>query len=454
MMQSMQATGLGMFLSRRETVKHHDGKNNSSRNNNKEEEGTISTASVTEASRWSESLRSTSPHDSCNESTASFLTSHHEDEEDESSSHHGDENETCATDAISAFKVGGTGVEKVWFSSVTERFQRFCEHDEDQQSDVEDGADSDDDDHDDESSLVLGTVGPQRQDSTRFPMHESISTDEGLEDVFEVSDEDEDAPENDASQQSEEPQSSEQREEWFHDLTDAFQHYQDQTVALPKKQVTFGMNSCTYHECPYGPLTPQEVEDYWYEEEVLDFFRETTMIAGKALFFNTKGAGAQQDRIRTFSEAYQFCGTMAANATPATSSKNNNSKKSPSKQKLSRQERRVEQYHQKRLQQLYAQDNMVGLEHFVLAAIRGGPKRLRQFILDHSQSRIQREVVGHHSTPLGVGEESWPASMNSSSSENHHKTANILAHVSQCVSQPSSLLAHEMAVAHARAVRE
>ena len=243
-----RTTGLGMFLSRRETVKNNNAnssvvKNN---NNNKQDDGTVATASVTEASRWSLRSAATSLHDSfTNRSHGRFVDvgdSTHNAEEEEEQSVVAITEVKQEENAIEAFKaLNGAGVEKVWFTSVTERFQRFQQ---------EEGQEEEED-----TSLLLGTLSADELEQSQGSMH--FGPDE-LEDVFEVSDEDQESDESSSSSSSvpedddRDDQEEQQDPEWFDDADDAFHHYSTKRQTAPsspvvKKSVSFDLGCTKYH---------------------------------------------------------------------------------------------------------------------------------------------------------------------------------------------------------------
>lgn len=360
--------------------------------------------------------------------------------------------------AIEQFKTDEAGVEKVWFTSVTERFQRFSEN----QALPEEEEEFNDSPQEEVALDVVETANSEYHNTTY--LNEADDDDGGSS----TSSSDVDYQRQAMDAPAAAPQSP--HGVYVNELNEDFKDYGSEEKPMqPQKEVHFNDHCTVYFPSP--PLYPEDIENMWYEEEVLDLFRETTMIAAKALFFNANG---QRDRIKAFSDAYQFCSKKVQEQERKPEASKEEAKAAR------KRERQLVKQHESQLTQSYKQDNLVGLEHFVLTATRGGPKRLRQFILDHSNSRIQREVrpsgedfhaddqsvLSVHSVPnddqsvhsvLTIQSAPLPSSArssrNSSKGAQRKQRDTILAHVSQCMSQPTSRVAHLMAVAHHEAMK-
>jgi len=426
-MQSMEkATSLGTFLAahREETMNNY--MNYYNHNNINIHKKVNSDATVATVSVMTDAYSSIG----ASHNPAATSTSHY------------DEDENDDVDDNATFQSENDQAEKVWFSSITDRFQRFsgeapaAENDKKSSTTRTAAKRLEDDEQPEVTPQPTTTIKEDEEEQSRC----SSSTRRG-------------AP---------------PRPELFRNNS-AFQQFQEESHFHLKKTVTFDPDPPMVHSFPHASgLTPDEEEGLWYDTETIEFFREMNMVTAKALFFNTNehSVGTQRERVRTFVEFYQFCVDEAAREDGRQSKHGSSVKKQRTK-------------FRKRLAQVYHRDNVLGLESFVLTAKRGGAKTLRQFIFDHAFMRIQRELLlgndghdeeskdsddeeGHTEADISTNPADEPdvaagagtaASTTTTTTTPYHqmdKKAKILAHVSHAVSRPSCLLAHEMALAHAQ----
>eukprot|EP00527_Entomoneis_sp_CCMP2396_P004006 CAMPEP_0198149528 /NCGR_PEP_ID=MMETSP1443-20131203/47063_1 /TAXON_ID=186043 /ORGANISM="Entomoneis sp., Strain CCMP2396" /LENGTH=394 /DNA_ID=CAMNT_0043814605 /DNA_START=55 /DNA_END=1239 /DNA_ORIENTATION=+ len=393
----MNATRLSSFLSRLDVTKaprssRKDGESN-------EDDGTVQTASVTTASDSSIGLStifgegasrsvkscSSSANNSVKSSRSSRSSSarshHHRNNNKHEHHHEREDQDLTQIQEEKAFLqdegIINSNVEKVWFTSVNERFQRY------QKAQVfVDGNSSSDDDEDGETFDSL---------ATNTPLH-----------LLNSSNHHGDALERLVSEK-----------QYFAHLDQSFHSFCDaQTVEA--KKVRFNLDENVLIESPLGfLLEEEEIEESWYSEEQVDLFRENTVIVSRAFLLQNKPC------LQTFAAAFQFC------------SKKRNERSHKENTLL-----------RAKLAKLYMDNetsknnsHLVGLEHVCLTSIRGDVKKLRQFCLDHAWSIVQTR----EQTTGEVTEDQAHA---------------IIAHISQCVSKPSKVMAYEMAVAQAYALQQ
>ncbi|KAL7561443.1 hypothetical protein ACA910_010935 [Epithemia clementina (nom. ined.)] len=210
------------------------------------------------------------------------------------------------------------------------------------------------------------------------------------------------------------------------------------------------MNEWEYIDGP-GILTPEEWEACFYDKFDIKRFHEDSMRAGMSIFLQAKnktvagGSGPTSNRVAAWWNH--------------TVQNNSNNKATTSVGHREVADGLIQAYTTctgavseptmtntialvdlATLTRLYQQQaELPGLERFVLRSVRGEAPELCRFVLDHVQYSLQRAGTGQ-------------------SAHNKNKVlveqSTTLAHVSQCISRPSRILAHAMAKAQAAALKK
>ncbi|KAL7555474.1 hypothetical protein ACA910_006135 [Epithemia clementina (nom. ined.)] len=210
------------------------------------------------------------------------------------------------------------------------------------------------------------------------------------------------------------------------------------------------MNEWEYIDGP-GILTPEEWEACFYDKFDIKRFHEDSMRAAMSIFLQAKnktvagGSGPTSNRVAAWWNH--------------TVQNNSNNKATTSVGHREMADGLIQAYTTctgavseptmtntialvdlATLTRLYQQQaELPGLERFVLRSVRGEAPELCRFVLDHVQYSLQRAGTGQ-------------------SAHNKNKVlveqSTTLAHVSQCISRPSRILAHAMAKAQAAALKK
>ena len=223
-------------------------------------------------------------------------------------------------------------------------------------------------------------------------------------------------------------------------------------------KVRFCLEKNEYHLPTCNDLTDEEYELCWYTKEDTEKFREDMACAARSVFLKKKSwlSWLRTDSI-DFNEdadsilnAYDAC--MRKNFADETSSPRPPALRDASTAAIAFAK------HEEALCRMYStSEDLYGLEHFAVTLFRGGPQGRCRFVLEQGQVSIQQrkqEDEGGTSSCINsindVNDKSLPPRR---PSQEHDETkALTLAHVSQCISRPSRIFAHEMAKAQAKAM--
>ncbi|KAL7569634.1 hypothetical protein ACA910_008292 [Epithemia clementina (nom. ined.)] len=215
-----------------------------------------------------------------------------------------------------------------------------------------------------------------------------------------------------------------------------------------------------------------EMEQYWYDPETLEQFQQNATLATEIMFTN------RPERVDCFFQLYRLCCKYPNNNNQQ--GQNNNAPNSVPHNNTEYAMRM--QRHRKKVMKLYNHNTSfrVGREWDIVTAVRGEAGKLRHFILEYTSSVLQRETMTTTTDSSSSSSSSIKPSESTSTTQTSHESrtqsssaltsslkttsatdttvkarleraadhkAALMAHISKCVSQPSQLIAHEMALA-------